>query len=130
VNNHGDLISIKPSLLCASVAFAFVLDCLELQQTHIFDRDARAIHLKLDEVIKSINQAQNEMIDPAIVRAVQPASLRSFFLADTLSFAHATDGSAEANGNVRRHGLQLSLDVSDTTTADESHAILCSFFRG
>jgi low affinity Fe/Cu permease len=27
------------------------------------NRDARAIHLKLDEIIKSIDQAQNEMID-------------------------------------------------------------------
>ena len=27
------------------------------------NRDARAIHLKLDEIIKAIDQAQNEMID-------------------------------------------------------------------
>jgi low affinity Fe/Cu permease len=27
------------------------------------NRDARAIHLKLDEIIKSIDQAQNEMIE-------------------------------------------------------------------
>ena len=27
------------------------------------NRDARAIHLKLDEIIKSIDQAHNEMID-------------------------------------------------------------------
>jgi len=27
------------------------------------NRDARAIHIKLDEIIKSIDQAQNEMID-------------------------------------------------------------------
>jgi low affinity Fe/Cu permease len=27
------------------------------------NRDTRAIHLKLDEIIKSIDQAQNEMID-------------------------------------------------------------------
>ena len=27
------------------------------------NRDARAIHLKLDEIIKSIDEAQNEMID-------------------------------------------------------------------
>jgi low affinity Fe/Cu permease len=27
------------------------------------NRDARALHLKLDEIIKSIDQAQNEMID-------------------------------------------------------------------
>jgi low affinity Fe/Cu permease len=27
------------------------------------NRDAKAIHLKLDEIIKSIDQAQNEMID-------------------------------------------------------------------
>jgi low affinity Fe/Cu permease len=27
------------------------------------NRDARAIHLKLDEIIKSLDQAQNEMID-------------------------------------------------------------------
>jgi low affinity Fe/Cu permease len=27
------------------------------------NRDARAIHLKLDEIIKSIDKAQNEMID-------------------------------------------------------------------
>jgi low affinity Fe/Cu permease len=27
------------------------------------NRDARAIHLKLDEIIKSIDQARNEMID-------------------------------------------------------------------
>jgi low affinity Fe/Cu permease len=27
------------------------------------NRDARAIHLKLDEIVKSIDQAQNEMID-------------------------------------------------------------------
>ena len=27
------------------------------------NRDARAIHLKLDEIIRSIHQAQNEMID-------------------------------------------------------------------
>ena len=27
------------------------------------NRDARAIHLKLDEIIKSIDQAQNEMMD-------------------------------------------------------------------
>jgi GTP-binding protein EngB required for normal cell division len=39
------------------------------------NRDARAIHLKLDEIIKSIDQAQNEMIDIEHLSDVELQSL-------------------------------------------------------
>jgi hypothetical protein len=64
----------------------------------------------------------------AVIRAVKPASFRSFFLANPLPFAHATDGATKADADVGWHGLPLSPGASHTTTADESHR-QCSCLR-
>jgi len=69
-------------------------------------------------------------LNSAVVGAVKPASLRSFFLVDPLFFAHTPDGAAKTDADVGRHSLELSWSASDPYTADESPCPGLSTFRG
>ena len=75
-----------------------------------------------------VNQGQipHSPLNAAVVRAVQPASLRSLFLADALFFAQTTDCTAKADADVGRHARNCRGLHPIRTTADESHINFCS----
>ena len=52
---------------------------------------------------------------------MKSASLRSFFLADSLLFAQTTDRATKTLADIGGHRLQLSWLAVDSYTADESH---------
>jgi hypothetical protein len=60
-------------------------------------------------------------LDPAVVRPMQPASLRSLFLVNALLFPYAADGAAKADADVEGHCTPSSRHAADAYTADESH---------
>lgn len=71
-----------------------------------------------------INQGNiaHTAFDPAIVRPVQPATLRRFLLIDRLFLAYATDCAAKPDADIDgSHSLQSSNLVADAYTLDESH---------
>jgi len=67
-------------------------------------------------------QVPHAALDSAVVGAVKPTSLRSFFLVDPLLFAQTADCAAKPDTDVERHCSQLSSCESDSYTADESHS--------
>jgi hypothetical protein len=58
----------------------------------------------------------------AVISAMEPASFRSFFLANPLPFAHTTDCATKTDADVGWHELPLSPGESNAATADESHS--------
>jgi len=66
-------------------------------------------------------QIPDATLNAAVVGAVEPASFRSFFLANPLPFAHTTDCTTKTDADVGWHELPLSPGASHTATADQSH---------
>jgi hypothetical protein len=68
-------------------------------------------------------------LNTTVIRSVEPTAFCSFFLANLLLLAHATDYSAKTDADIGRHSLQLSSPASDQYTADASHLnVPCSAF--
>jgi len=63
----------------------------------------------------------NPALDPAVVRPVHPAALRSLFLIDLLLLTDAANGAAKSDADVERHWLTSSGRAADAYTADGSH---------